>query len=74
MAFNAYKYNEYRGTSEENTAKRINTAKSHMNFEVSRSQVSHSAKTYNPSDRILVLAKPNNIKAKEIHTRSGKFI
>lgn len=72
MAFNAYKYNQYRGTSEENTSKRISTAKSHMNFEVSRNQVSHSAKTYTPSDRIISLAKPNNIKSNEVHTRSGK--
>ena len=74
MAFNAYKHNRYQGTSDENTARRVSSAKEELNFQLPGtpySHIPHSATVHVPSSRIIHLSKPKI--RKDFHIRKGKY-
>lgn len=71
MAFNAYNYNKYKGSSEDNTEKRIQSAKAHSNFELPRKEISAGTKSYIASSHIEGLAMAKDFKSVNPHIREG---
>ncbi len=73
MALNIYnKYNKYNGNSEENTQKRLMSAKLKNNFQLPGApytQVSKEAKAYEPTSFVNLIATPKL--KKENHIREG---
>ncbi len=73
MAFNAYSYNKYKGTSDENTERRIQSARSHSNFQLPPKQISEATKNYNATSLILSMSVPKDHKTHNIHIREGNY-
>ncbi len=71
MAFNAYSFNKYKGTSDENTERRISSARSLSNFQLPPKEISDAVKNYEATSLILAMSIPKDRQDQNIHNRKG---